>query len=42
MRPGGGLPPARLGELLGRKLARDVKRGGLLALQDLVPVEGAS
>ena len=31
MRPGSGMPPASLGELVGRRLARDVKRGDLLA-----------
>lgn len=39
MRPGNGFPPSQIDELIGRKLARDVKRGGLLAIEDLVSQE---
>ena len=35
LRPGTGIPASRLGELVGRRVARDVARGELLALDDL-------
>lgn len=42
MRPGSGLPPALLPELMGRRLARDVKAGVLLQPEDLCPAEVCS
>ncbi len=34
-RPGSGLPPARVGELVGNRLRRSVRRGELLAVSDV-------
>ena len=42
MRPGTGMPPTQIAELLGRRLVRDVQRGGFLALQDVLPSEDKS
>jgi N-acetylneuraminate synthase/N,N'-diacetyllegionaminate synthase len=35
LRPGTGIPPARIGDVVGRTLRRDVRRGELLAAGDL-------
>lgn len=42
LRPQGGLSPARAGELLGRRLARDVSAGAPAQLDDVTGVESAT
>lgn len=41
-RPGTGLEPWRLGELLGRRVGRAVRAGSLLRTDDLIGLEGAA